>query len=100
MKTLLKLLIGGVVLMSQGFAQEPKHAIVPQLPAVHTTEQTIASGSPKRPAPVVEPKALPPLSVSLGDIARAERAAHSAAPKAQMIVAEDVAPKEESAEQK
>jgi hypothetical protein len=95
MKTLLKLLIGGVVLLTQGWAQEPKHAIVSQDPAVQSREQSIASGSPQRPAPVVRPKALPPLSPSLGDIARAARAAHAAAPKAQVVVADDAQPQSE-----
>ena len=89
MKTVLKLLIAGLILLTQGLAQEPKKAIVPQDSGGQSREQTIASGAPQRSAPVVQPKALPPLSPSLGEIARAARAAHAAAPKAQTVVAED-----------
>jgi hypothetical protein len=90
MKPVLKLLIASLVLLTHGFAQEPKKAIVPHDSAVmQSRDQIIASGSAKQPAPVVQPKALPALSPSLGDIARAARAAHAAAPKAQVVVAED-----------
>jgi hypothetical protein len=90
MKPALKLLIASLVLLTQGFAQEPKKAIVPQDSSVlQSRDQVIATGTAQRPAPVVQPKALPTLSPSLGDIARAARAAHAAAPKAQVVVAED-----------
>jgi hypothetical protein len=95
MKLLLKLLIAGLVLLTAGFAQEPKHAVVAQEPAspsAASTEQMIAMGSPQRPAPVVQPKALPPLNPSLGEIARKARAAHAAAPKAQVVLADDAPP--------
>jgi len=91
MKSVVKLSIASLILLTHGFAQEPKKAIVPQDPTVvQSRDQVIASGSAKQPAPVVQPKALPVLSPSLGDIARAARAAHVAAPKAQVVVAEDV----------
>jgi hypothetical protein len=93
MKPVLKLLMASLVLLSQGFAQEPRKAIVPQDPTVvQSRDQMIATGSAKQPAPVVQPKALPTLTPSLGDIARAARAAHAAAPKAQVVVAEDAPP--------
>jgi hypothetical protein len=97
MKLLFKILIGGVVLLTMALAQEPKHAVVaqePAAPSAASTTQTIATGSPQRPAPVVAPKALPPLNPSLGEIARKARAAHAAAPKAQVVLADDAPPKE------
>ena len=54
----------------------------------------IATADPHRPAPKIEPKALPPLNPSLGEIARQARAAHAAAAKAQVVVADDAPPKE------
>jgi hypothetical protein len=97
MKLLLKMLFGGVVLLTVAFAQEPKHAVVAQEPAAPSAasrEQFVATGSPQRPVPSVEPKALPPLNPSLGEIARKARAAHAAAPKAQVVLADDAPPKE------
>lgn len=96
MKTLLNLLITCLVLLlTQGFTQEPKRAVVAQEPAGGSgvsRDQIIATGSPQRAAPTVQPKALPQLSPSLGEIARAARAAHAAAPKAQVVVADDAPP--------
>jgi hypothetical protein len=95
MKLLLKVLIGGAVLLSVAFAQEPKHAVVPQepvAPSAASTTQVIATRDPQRPAPRVEPKALPPLNPSLGEIARQARAAHAAAAKAQVVIADDAPP--------
>ena len=97
MKLLLRVLIGGAVLLTVAFAQEPKHAVVaqePATPSAASTTQMIATGSPQRPAPAVEPKALPPLNPSLGEIARKARAAHAETPKAQVVVADDALPKE------
>jgi hypothetical protein len=97
MKLLLKVLIGGVVLLTTAFAQEPKHAVVaqePAAPSAASTTQMMATGTPQRPAPVVQPKALPPLNPSLGEIARKARAAHAAAPKAQVVLADDAPFKE------
>jgi hypothetical protein len=95
MKPLLKLLIGGVVLLTTAFAQEPTRAVVSQEPVAQSAasrEQSIATGSPQRQAPMVQPKALPPLNPSLGEIARKARAAHTAAPKAQLALADDMPP--------
>jgi hypothetical protein len=97
MKLLLKVLIGGAVLLTVAFAQEPRHAVValePAAPSAASTTQIIATGSPQRPAPLVEPKALPPLNPSLGEIARKARAAHAVATKAQVAIADDAPPKE------
>jgi hypothetical protein len=97
MKLLLKVLIGGVMLLTVAFAQEPTHAVVAQEPAAPSAasrEQSVATGSPQRPAPMVQPKALPPLNPSLGEIARKARAAHAAAPKAQVVLADDAPPQE------
>jgi hypothetical protein len=97
MKLLLKVLIGGVVLLTVALAQEPKHAVVAQEPAAQSgasTTQMTATGTPQRPAPLVQPKALPPLNPSLGEIARQARAAHAVAPKAQVVLADDAPPAE------
>ena len=96
MKTLLKLLMSlMVLLLTLGFAQEPKRGVAPHetlAEAGVSRDQTIATGTQPRPAPVVQPKALPELSPSLGEIARKARAAHAAAPKAQVVVADDAPP--------
>ena len=89
MKTSVKLFLAGLVLVTQGFGQEPKQALAKPTP---TRNETIISGAaPQAVAPVVEPKALPPLNPPLGDIARLARAAHAASPKAQMVVETDAA---------
>jgi hypothetical protein len=95
MRLLLKVLIGGVVLLTTAFAQEPKHAVVAQEPVTQrgaSTTQMISTGSTERPAPMVPPKALPRLNPSLGEIARQARAAHAAAQKAQVVLADDAPP--------
>ena len=97
MRLLLKILLGGVVLLTTAFAQEPKHAVVAQEPVTQrgaSTTQMISTGPAERTAPVVLPKALPPLNPSLGEIARKARATHAEAPKAQVVVADDARPKE------
>ena len=98
MNLLLKLLIAGVLLMATGFAQELKRDARPQEPVAGSqasTEQTIATGVRHRPAPLVQPKALPRLNPSLGEIARRARAARAEAPKAKLVVAEDAPPQSE-----
>lgn len=95
MKLLLKLFIAGLVLLTTGFAQEPTHAMAahePVAPSAASSAQMIITGSPQRPAPVLQPRALPPLSPSLGEIARKARAAHAAAPKAEVVVADETQP--------
>jgi len=95
MKLLLKLLIAGVLLMATAFAQELKRGAKPQEPVAESrasTEQIIATGVRRPPAPLVQPKALPHLNPSLGDIARSVRATHAEAPKAKVVVAEDAPP--------
>jgi hypothetical protein len=89
MKTLLKLCIPLLVLLTPGFGQEPKTALIKDTPTAESREQTVTTGSAKVPAPKVQPKALPPLSPTLGEIARAARAAHAAAAKAQMVLDPD-----------
>jgi hypothetical protein len=93
MKLLLKLLISGLVLLSTAFAQEPKRAVVAQEPVTQSkilSERVImAAGAPQRSAPLVQPKALPTLNPSLGEIARQARAAHTAVLKAQAVPAAD-----------
>jgi hypothetical protein len=88
MQTSLKLFLASLVLLTQGFGQEPKQALTKQSTG-QTRKETIASASPQPVAPVVEPKALPPLDPPLGDIARQARAARAAAPKAQVVVETD-----------
>ena len=94
MKTSLKLSLAGLVLLTQGFGQEPKQALTKQVSTGQTRKETIASASPQPVAPVVEPKALPPLDPPLGDIARQARAARAAAPKAQVVVETDAVQQE------
>ena len=91
MKTSLKLSLAGLVLLTQGFAQEPKKALTTQVPTAEARSETVTSGSGQPVAPLVQPKALPPLNPPLGDIARQARAAHAAAPKAQVVVETDTA---------
>jgi hypothetical protein len=90
MKRWLPLLVVIAVLQTQGLGQEPKH-VLKQEPVVQGSVSTSASGRPQAPAPVVEPKALPPLNPPLGDIARQARAAHAAALKAHGVVETDEA---------
>jgi hypothetical protein len=97
MKMLSQMVIAGLVMVTPLFAQEPKHAVAPQETIAETkisTDQIIATGSPERRAPQIQPKALPPMNPSLGEIARQARAAHAEAPKAQMIVADDALPQD------
>jgi hypothetical protein len=91
MKTLLKLFVVGLALLTRGFGQEPnpKHTGVQQEPVKAFSEQALASGSNRGSVPVVQPKALPLLNPALGDVARKARAAHAAAPKAQMALEKD-----------
>lgn len=96
MKTSLKLFLAGLVLLTQGFGQEPKQALAKQAPTPPAKNETVISGAaPQAIAPVVEPKALPPMNPPLGDIARQARAAHAVAPKAQVVVETDTAEQKE-----
>lgn len=95
MKILLKLLIAGLMLLATGSAQELNRRASKPAPAAEvqtSREQMIATGSPQRPAPIVQPKALPRLNPSLGEIARRARAARAEAPKAQVVVADEAPP--------
>jgi hypothetical protein len=92
MKTLLALLITVVALLIPASAQELKGPASQQPVTMQLGEPRIATGSPARPAPVIQPKALPQLSLSLGEIARRVRAARAAGPKAQVVVNDDVPP--------
>ena len=95
MNIALKLMVAGLVLTAAGFAQEPKRpAVAPQSIAKSKvlSGEVIVMGSPDPSAPKVQPKALPPLNPSLGEIARRVRAARAEAPKAQMVVADDALP--------
>lgn len=89
MKTSLKLVLAGLVLLTYGFAQEPKQALAKQVATPESQKEIIVTGAPQTAAPMVQPKALPPLSPSLGEIARQARAAHAAAPKAQEVADTD-----------
>jgi len=91
MKTSLQLFLAGLVLLTQGFGQEPKQTLAKQVASGQTRVETVANGTAQPVAPAVEPKALPPLNPPLGDIARQARAAHAAAQKAQMVVDSDTA---------
>jgi hypothetical protein len=99
MKTLPQLVIAGLVLVSPLFAQEPKRAVVSQQTIAETkisTDQFIATGAPQQRVPQVQPKALPAMNPSLGEIARRARAAHAEAPKALMVVADDALPQDKA----
>ena len=89
MKTSLKLVLAGLVLLTQGFGQEPKQPLAKQVATPESRKETIVTGAPQTAGPVVQPKALPPLNPSLGEIARQARAAHAAAPKAQEVADTD-----------
>lgn len=100
MKTSLKLFLASLVLLTQGFAQEPKQALAKQVSSGgNKTETAVSGGAPLPAAPVVQPKALPALNPPLGDIARQARVAHAAAQKAQVVVETDTAA-EQKTEQK
>ena len=91
MKTSLQVFLAGLVLLTQGFAQEPKQALAKQVTSGENRKEIVVNGAPLPPAPVLQPKALPPLNPPLGDIARLARAAHAAAAKAQVVVETDTA---------
>jgi hypothetical protein len=91
MKTSLQVFLAGLVLLTPGFAQEPKQALAKHVSSGESRKETVVSGAPLLPAPVLQPKALPPLNPPLGDIARLARVAHAAAPKAQVVVETDAA---------
>ncbi len=91
MKTSLKLLLASLVLLTQGFGQEPKQSLAKQASTSETRKETITSGPTQPVAPIVQPKALPPLNPPLGDIARQARAARAAVAKAQVVVETDTA---------
>jgi hypothetical protein len=94
LKTSLKLFLAGLVLLTQGFGQEPKQALGKQVSTAEASKETIVSASAQPVAPVVEPKALPPMYPPLGDIARQARAAHAAALKARVVVETDAVQQE------
>ena len=98
MKTSLQVFLAGLVLLTQGFAQEPKQALAKQVTSGENRKEIVVNGAPLPPAPVLQPKALPPLNPPLGDIARLARAAHAAAAKAQVVVETDTAQKAENSE--
>lgn len=91
MKTSLKLIFAGLLLLTQAFGQEPKKALAQQVVSADGKTQTVVTGAAQPATPAIEPKALPPLNPPLGDIARQARAAHAAAQKAQMVVETDTA---------
>jgi hypothetical protein len=91
MTTTLKLILASLVLLTQVLGQEPKKALTQQVVTADARTQTVVTGATPQAAPVVQPKALPPLNPPLGDIARQARAAHVAALKAQVVVETDTA---------
>ena len=90
MKPLMNLLIASFLLLTPVFGQELKGRASKQAPAVELREPTVITVSPGRSAPVIQPKPLPQLSLSLGEIARRARAARAAGPKAQVVVNDDL----------
>ena len=89
MKTSLKLVLAGLVLLTQGFGQEPKQALAKQVATPESRKKPSSQARRKLRLQCVQPKALPPLNPSLGEIARQARAAHAAAPKAQEVADTD-----------
>jgi hypothetical protein len=99
MKTSLKLLLASMALLSLAYGQEPTQALTKQVSSAQAAKDVVVvSGVPQTAAPVIEPKALPPMNPPLGDIARLARASHAAAPKALVVVETDTA--EQKDEQK
>jgi hypothetical protein len=96
MKASLRVLVAGLVLLTQGFGQEPKQPLAKLASSSENKKETIVSGAPLPSAPVVEPKALPPMNPPLGDIARQARAARAAAAKAIVVVETDTADQQQS----
>ena len=59
MKTSLKLFLASIVLLTQGFAQEPKQALAKQVSSgANKTETAVSGGAPLPAAPVVLPAKL------------------------------------------
>ena len=90
MKTLLKFLVPGLVLLAQGFAQEPNpgHTGIKRERISVASELTVSTGSREH-IPLLQPETLPALNPPLGDIARQARAARTSAPKAQVALEKD-----------
>jgi hypothetical protein len=55
MKTSLKLVLAGLVLLTQGFGQEPKQALAKQVATPESRKETIVTGAQQTAAPVVQP---------------------------------------------
>ena len=91
MKTFLKFLVPGLMLLAQGFAQEPnyKHTGITREQISVASEPTVSSGSRERNIPLLQPETLPVLHPPLGDVARKARAARATAPKAQVVSEKD-----------
>src|SRR5580700_3701875 len=71
--TTLKLILGGLILLTAAFGQEPKQPLAKQVSSTGGSTPTIDNGAPQQAAPVIEPKALPAMNPPLGDIARQAR---------------------------
>jgi hypothetical protein len=91
MKTLLRFLVPGLVLLTQAFAQEPnlEHTGIKRERISVASELTVSTGSRERHIPLLQPETLPALNPPLGDIARQARAARASAPKAQVVLEKD-----------
>jgi hypothetical protein len=91
MKTFLKFLVPGLVLLAQGFAQELNQAqtgIKRERISV-ASQPTVSSGSRERHIPLLQLETLPVLSPPLGDVARQARATRATAPNAQVVLEKD-----------
>jgi hypothetical protein len=87
MKTALQLVMASMLLMGSAFAQEPQKLLTSKAP--QSSGQTMAIGSAPLVAQAEQPKPLPPVYPSLGEIARQARIAHFAAPKSEKVVETD-----------
>jgi hypothetical protein len=91
MKTFLKFLAPGLVLLAQGFAQElnQEQTGIKRERISVASQPTVSNGSRERHIPLLQPETLPVLSPPLGDVARKARAARAMAPKAQVVLEKD-----------
>lgn len=86
MRTALYILVLAAV---PALAQEPRTPIKPADPVSAASHDVTVMGSDCTDKPVIQPAPLPRLKFSLGEYARAVRAAHASAPKAQKVVDTD-----------
>lgn len=87
----LTVLVVAFALLPMAFGQEPnrKRMGIRQEALRPPSEQIFTQGFLHKPAPLLQPKALPVLNPPMGDIARQARITHAATLKAEMVFEED-----------